>query len=907
MSSISTARNERLSAFPRRDIGPRNPFVPFGPDAVEQSIVRRFDRVAAEHPNRLAVKHGKERYSYDAFNRAANRLARAILAELGEAEEPVAVFLEHGIAPILAIYAILKAGKFYVPLDPAYPRARTAYMLADSQVRLVLTDTRNLPVAKELADEADGSFRSLAIDRLDDRLSDENIGLYVAPTSLAAILYTSGSTGQPKGVTYAHRNLLNAVRIATNGCHFCSEDRLSLLASCSFGASVTDLFPTLLNGAAVLPFDLKKEGLSRLVEWVAEEEITVFHSVPTTFRHFVNSLDGAQRFPHLRLIKLGGDTVGARDIELFGKPHFREDCILRISLAMSETASVVARVFLDKSCAIPDGELLAGYPIDGTEILLLNDEGKEVAQGEAGEITVRSRFLSPGYWRRPDLTAKKFRADPKGDGLRVYHTGDLGRFTPEGCLLHLGRMDFQVKVRGHRIDTGEVEKTLLALESVKEAIVVGTENPAGEICLVAYIIGHDGLPPAVGALRRRVAQILPAYMVPAAFVTMESLPLTAHRKVDRKSLPPPDWSAARDGEPLAPRDDLERVLAQIWRNVLNIAEIGVEDNFFDLGGDSLQVVRMFLEIERKLGKSLPLATLVEAPTVAQLAEALRQTPASHWPSLVPIQPEGTKRPFFCVHTLDGDVVSYADLARHLGFNRPFYGLRSQGLNGGREPFVRIEEMATHYIEEMRAVQKEGPYLLGGMCMGGAVAFEMAQQLTAQGQEVDLVAMFDTPCPPFSYGRHIRFTADRFYRRLKGKLLYVWRRPIRHLRNLARLRLVEWPSYFQDKLRIAKELTVETSSPRAQLLRSGRVIDAYRVKVDEANQAAMRNYVPRAYRGHILMFLAAEEGGADRRKAWSKYAAGGFETEVLPGDHHDVLRAPAVRFLAAKLKASFVVG
>ena len=443
-------------AVQSRRIHPTNAFIPFPRAAVEQSIPARFEQQVSRYPDRPAVKTGSQTLTYAELNRAANRVARAILAQRTRAAEPIALLLEHGAPMIVGILGVLKAGKIYVPLDPAYPRERTTYMLEDAQAPLIVTDHRHLALARELAQPARDVMN---IDALDSKVDDDNVGLAIPPDTLAYILYTSGSTGQPKGVVQNHRNVLHNMMKYTNGAHICAADRLSLLVSYSFSGAVTNTFSALLNGATLFPYSINEKGLTSLADWLVQEDITLYQSVATVFRHFLDTLKGEEAFPNLRLIDLFGEAVTVRDVERY-KAHFPPHCLLQHRMAATEM-SVIRLYFIDKETPISGSVVPVGYAVDDTEVLVLGEAGDPVRPNQTGEIVIKSRYLAPGYWRRPELTQAAFLPSPDGDGERLYRTGDLGCMLPDGCLMHLGRKDFQVKIRGHRIEVGEIELALL--------------------------------------------------------------------------------------------------------------------------------------------------------------------------------------------------------------------------------------------------------------------------------------------------------------------------------------------------------------------------------------------------------------------------------------------------------------
>jgi amino acid adenylation domain-containing protein len=614
---------ERQQAIRATCVHPTGTFIAFAPEAIEQSIPNRFEQQVACHPERLAVKSRHQTLTYAALNQMANRVARAIQARCGVGEEPIGLLFEQGAPVIAALLGVLKAGKFYVPLDPSYPPARLTHMLEDSQPRLIVTHTQHLSLAETLARHGP---QVLNIDGIDAGLSDENLGLSLSPDTLAYLLYTSGSTGTPKGVLQNHRNVLHMIKNECNGFHLCADDRLSLLYSPSVVSAARNTFDALLNGASVFPFNLREDGLAGLAGWLIQEEITIYKSVATVFRHFAGTLTGEERFPNLRLIFLGSETVYKRDVELY-RQHFSPSCLFVVSLSATEITQF-REYFVDKEVPIPDGVVPVGYPEEGLQVLLLDEAGREVEVDAVGQIAVKSRYLSLGYWRRPDLNQARFLPDPSGGGEHVYLTGDLGRMHGDGCLVHVGREDFQVKIRGNRVEVGEIETALLDHHGVKEAVVVPREDQADETRLVAYVVPAQAATPTIGDLRRLLQARLPDYMVPSAFVLLDALPLTPNGKVDRRALPAPDQARpSLDDTFVAPRTPVEEGLAAIWAQALGVEQVGIHDNFFDLGGHSLLATQVMSRLRNTFQVELPLRSLFDAPTVAGLALAVSRCQA----------------------------------------------------------------------------------------------------------------------------------------------------------------------------------------------------------------------------------------------------------------------------------------
>ncbi|HEV3468926.1 MAG TPA: non-ribosomal peptide synthetase [Pyrinomonadaceae bacterium] len=594
---------------------PAGDFERFEPREVEQSVARRFESRAARYPGRVAVKTRSHRLTYADLNAEANRVARAVLERAGGgAAGPVALLLEKGAPAVAAMLGVLKAGLPQAALDPSFPRARLAALLEDLGSGLVVTDARGLALATELAGAGRGV---LNVDEIGAGAPADNLSLDIAPGALAFVIYTSGSTGEPKGVCLEQRTLLHRVLRQTNSFRIRAEDRLSHLASFGTGQGLLNIFCALLNGAGLYPLDVRAEGLAGLAAWLADEEITIYRSSASVFRYFTDTLSGRERFPALRLARLSSEQVTRRDIELC-KKHFPAGCVFVNGLSTSETG-IVREFFMDAGTLIEGNSVPVGYPVEGMSVRLLGEAGGEVPPGEVGEIAVTSRHLSPGYWRRPELTRSAFREDPAGGG-RVYLTGDMGRMLPGGLLLHVGRKDFQLKVRGHRVEVGEAEAALLGCAGVKEAVVAARADARGETRLVAYLVAERGASLNTDALRRSLRETLPEYMLPSAFEVLDALPLTPSGKVNRLALPassPTTRRAATDY--VAPRTEAERVLAEIWAEVLGLERVGVGEDFFDAGGHSLLATRVVSRINTTFRIELPLRAVFESPTVAALA------------------------------------------------------------------------------------------------------------------------------------------------------------------------------------------------------------------------------------------------------------------------------------------------
>ena len=940
---------DKKRAFNR--VQPRNSFIEFRKEEIEQSITERFASQVEKYPKHLAIKSKHYEWTYERLHDSVDRITRSLVSARGIGEERVALLFEHDAPMIAGMLGALRAGKAYVPLDPHHPDGRLAQVIQDSQATVILTNNRNLALAERLlwsavAERSDdtaldlsarkvskapsplrcaGALQIINIDALDRNSARVDLPA-INPDSLAYILYTSGSTGQPKGVMQNHRNVLHYIRVYTNNLHLNANDRLTLFSSYCFDASVMDIYGALLNGGTLYPIDIREDGLVELAEHLIAEKITVYHSTPTVYRYFINALSEGRKlqFPDLRLVVLGGEKVNRTDVESY-RQHFADDCLFVNGLGPTE-ATVSLQNFIDKQAKICGDSVPVGFPVDDTEVLLLNKAGKPAEV--FGEIAIKSAHVALGYWRNSEATANAFgsnltlsedigRSPTVREGssrrptvtaspqVRIYRTGDLGRRLPDGNISFIGRKDLQIKIRGFRVELGEIESAIAQHPSVSEGVVVAHEIGADDKRLTAYIVmqkttpSPDGTGAVAADLREFLKQKLPEYMVPSAFVTLDALPLTASGKLNRRALPSPaDFDANRNGAPVAkPQTPLEQTLAGICAELLNAKTVGLNDNFFELGGHSLLAVRLFALIEKRLGKRLPLATLFQSPTVAALAATIEKDWTPKFSSLVAINPSGSKPPFFCVHALGGNVLEYYDLARHLGQDQPFYGLQSRGLNENLSPDTRVEEMAAHYIKEMREVQPEGPYFIGGRSLGGMVAFEMAQQLRAQGQAIGLLALLDTY--PSGYAKLFRDEAT-----LPATLRRAAKRTKAHVANIQGLSVNDGLAYVVDKARFAPRKL------KSQVWR--RVYSSYEKldrplpqtfrDVKEFNSLAVREYAPQIYDGRVTLFWASGDlrTSIDLVAGWRALAGGGIEVHEIPGSHLDIVKEPHVQELAEKL-------
>lgn len=825
------------------------------------SIPARFAQVASRHAKRIAISTPDTEWAYAELDQRSNVLARAIVNRTGSTSEPVALLMDHTPPLIAAILGVLKAGRIYVALDPAEPEAQLVARLNDSRARFLLTDRPNAARARSLASAP------LHVEEIDDFMAAPSASVELCEVPLDAgawLVYTSGSFGVPKGVWQSHRGVVHHADVYAELIHVSPDDRFSLLTSCALAASATPLFGALLSGATLCPFHVRSQGVERLRDWLHQQRITVYHSVPTVFRHLLRTPSANRCLGSLRFVRLGGEPVLRTDVESYRR-HCPPGCRLMHALSSTETG-LLSALIIDHQTTLPGRRVPVGRAVRGVALGLVDEDGKPITGDRPGRISARSAHLAQGYWLRPDSTAEAFRPDPGDPRQRVFVSGDVGQFLPDGSLEHMGRVDQQVKIRGHRVELTEVEAALRATDLADEAAVMAHDYASGERRLVAYVVPRVGVDASPQACRRALRTSLPDHKVPDDFVVLARLPQTGGGKVDRQALLPPFPSVPRAHSRQSPRDWFEKQLAEIWEEALGVARVGRSDDFFDLGGTSVQSLQVLTRVEDIFNLTLPTSALVEHSTLEQLAAVLAGRAVSSSASpLVLLRPSPHGRPLFLVHGGRGDVAMFGQLARRLP-NRPIYGLQAVGLDGGHWPLMSVRAMARRYLRDVLAKDPIGPWLLVGACMGGLTALQMAQLLSEQGRSVGLLGMVDTdhPAAGAALAPSVRRLADE-------------------MRDL--LRIVRW-----------------SAAHAGGIGRTGRWLPAYRRFVYHMNVRARRTYRPVPYPGTITLFLASDAAysGEDLRAKMS-CCARETRTIAISGQKGRLFAQPAVNELARNLQ------
>jgi amino acid adenylation domain-containing protein len=886
------------------------------PDVVyppaDRLVHQLFAAQTGQNPQATAVLFEDTHLTYGELNRRANQLAH-YLQQVGVGPETVVgLFIERSPEVVVAMLAIFKAGGVYLPLDRDYPMERLAYMLADSGAQFLLTQSElaaQLPTVEHIIclDEAWGGVIA--------HQPTWELETAVSPNNLAYIIYTSGSTGQPKGVMIEHAALAAHCQNSWRDYALTAEDVVLQFASFSFDTAMEQILTPLIAGSQLVLRGRDLWHSHDLQRKIDELGITVAN-LPTAYWHQLAQFwydaepDKRERYRSLRLMIVGGEAMSVESLRMWQATRPSSERLLN-AYGPTETTvtSTLFEVPLPFVSPSDHASVPIGRPIGDRQLFVLDQQGQPVPVGVAGELYIGGAHLARGYINRPELTAEKFVPNPfsQQPGERLYRTGDLVRYQPDGNLAFLGRIDHQVKVRGFRIELGEVEVALRQHTAVQDALVLVQENGSGAR-LVAYVVG-DGT--KMGDLRPFLSQSLPSYMIPAAFVPLDSFPQTPNGKIDRKALPPPDGHLNGTAAAVytVPQDALESQLAEIWQSVLKLPAISIDANYFELGGHSLQAVTLFAAIEKRLNLRLPVALLFEAPTIGQLAAVIRQRgEVPQWSSLVPIQPLGSKTPFFCVHGGAGHVIHYYDLARLLGMERPFYGVQPKmEAFTHQSTYKTVEEMAAHYLQEIKMVQPEGPYLLGGFCFGGIVAYEMAQQLVQTGDEVSLLAFIDPSTPE----NKPEITTAPLPKKLMGTLARQ-RSKLAQLGFMARIEYLYsvgkfvatayWEQVYWGWLR-------QSRKGRSQLLQKyinwrqsvpSFFSDFYFMNMVAA--PATEAYRPSRFPGKAVLFYSTlESGEEDNSLGWSDLPEEGLEMYAVESTHLGILKRPSIDHVAEILK------
>ena len=850
----------------------------------EQCIHQIFEQQVEKNPNSIALEFADEKLSYADLNGRANQLAH-YLRKLGVGPDTiVALCVERSAEMFIAILGILKAGGAYLPLDPAYPRDRLAFMMEDAGTRVLLTHEHvrsTLPAQSAQTIFLDRDWKEIA------RESTGNLASKTTAENLAYVMYTSGSTGKPKGVAVPHRSVVRLVQ-NTNYARFGPDEVFLQFATLSFDASTFEIWGSLLNGAKLVVMPPGLGSLAKVGEAIRRNGVTTLWLTAGLFHQMVET--ELESLRGVRQLIAGGNVLSVPHVEQAAREL--HGCQFINGYGPTENTTF--------TCCYPvkpqtqfTATVPIGFPISNTQVYILDDELAPVPIGVVGELYTGGTGLALGYLNDPALTAEKFIPHPfsKQPGARLYRTGDLARYRADGRIEFLGRMDHQVKLRGYRIELGEIETAIKEHSAVKNAVVMLRQSDHGDKQLVAYIVANSNHPEfhnkvMASELKALLKKTLPDYMVPAYFVLLEKLPLMESGKIDLRALPPPNGMRPDlEDTHVAPRDDLERRLVFVFEKVLGVQSVGIRDNFFDLGGHSMLAVPLVSEIEKEFGQRIPLVSFFQGANVEFLASLLRQDVRSlSWPTVVEIQKGGQGVPLFCVSNPNVNALGYRTLARYLDPNQPVFGLQSQYPEDldGEYSQEAVDQMATEYLEALRSVRPTGPYQFIGLCRGAHIAYEMSRRLQQEGEQVALLGILDTWVAENTY--NIFFYLDHYARRLAWLTQLGFKNQLTFIRKKARGVLVTFGGKISTRER--EDGTKRKRNPLHEVYFPG------------------PDFIPRTYNGRIAVFRARQQPRQRIRDAslgWGKLALGGADVHFISGGHTSVLKEPYVQTLATELK------
>jgi len=877
LESIGVDPDQRLSELPLLTESEQRELLVASNDTrvkfpTRQCIHQLFEAQVEKTPNAIALLCGNEQLTYHELNARANQLAHYLQGLGVGPEDRVGVCLRRTPALLIAILGTLKAGGAYMPLDPAYPRGRLEFIVQDAGAAVLLTQNelvQSIPQADSRVVCVDSEWQVIA------REDQSNPVSTVAPQNLGCVLYTSGSTGVPKGVSIQHSSTVTFLHWAIST--FAKQDLATVLASTSicFDLSVFEIFAPLCSGGKVMIV----ENALQLPD-LAAADVTLVNTVPSAMAELVR-VRGIP--PSVRTINLAGEPLSNSLVQEI----YQQDSVRQVLNLYGPSEDTTYSTFV----RVPKGataEPSIGRPIANTQVYLLDRFSQMVPVGIPGELHLGGAGLARGYLNRASLTAEKFVPNPfsRELGARLYKTGDLARYQPDGTIQFLGRMDHQVKLRGYRIELGEIEAILKEHRAVQDAVVT-VRDSEGNKALVGYVVvdsndsasRDDNL---VAELKSFLKKKLPDYMVPAYFVELDQLPLTPNGKIDRKALPAPGPQPTGSSIISRPPTDIEFALTVIWERILNVRPIGLADNFFELGGHSLLAVRLMAEIEEEFQQRVPLVSLFQSATIEGLAGILQQGVGSiSWPIAVKLQRGGSKPPLFCVSHPGVNALGYRSLTRYLDPEQTVYGLQAQYPEDlrGEHSNKAVDELATEYLEAIREMQPHGPYQLAGMCRGAHIAFEIARRLHNQGESVALVGIFDTWVMENTYNR-LLFLAEYYFRRLTSLL-------------------VQSSQLGFSKGKTRTKGTVSDAAPtRPQNGSAHQKNPMYEVYFPGPD------FAPKTYPGNVTVFRAKRQPLnriRDSQLGWGRLAGGVVDVHIIPGKHGNLLREPNVQGLAEELK------
>lgn len=848
----------------------------------DTTVCHLFEQQVAKTPHSIALVCQEEQMTYQELNERANQLAHCLIKKGITEETPIGICVERSFDLVIGILGILKAGGAYVPFEPTLPKERIEYILSNCQAKIILSqsflwDEKNTI----LPQKCDIVF----LDQLLSVLSQEkksNVNL-AKPNQLIYIIYTSGSTGEPKGVLIEHRNVSRLFFSTENIYHFNSNDIWTLFHAFHFDFSVWEMWGALLYGGKliVISKSLTKE-LEEFYHLLINEKVTILNLTPSVFYKLIKIDERYKKKLSLRNIILGGESLSFKALTSWFQHHEDKQPTIVNMYGITETTIFSTYYIVTKDISINSQQSIIGKPLADRPMYILNSEQSPVSVNEPGEIYTSGGGIARGYLNNKQMTEDRFLINPFRSALdpseRIYKTGDMGRWLPDGTIEYIGRTDDQIKIRGFRVELGEIQSQIERFPGIEQAIVIAQANELNEKKLIGYFLEIPGIRVDINLLREFLESFLPYYMIPSLFVCISEVPLTSNGKVDKHRLPDPNKSQLIRSNYIPPQTQEEKQIAAIWSQILHVSPIGIYDNFFELGGDSLSSLEVIAQIRIKCGVDVPLQIFLKHNTLTKLASIISSlspetghsfpveknySKKSYLPScLVPLQTKGKKTPLFLIHPVGGTVFWYIPIAKYLDNDYPLYGIQDPGIELGNIPFNSIQEMASFYIREIQTIQPHGPYFIGGASAGANTSIEIAYQLQAKGEQVAFIALLDgfAPLPNSTLN----------YEAIE--------------KNMYNKYIATQEQFFGKNIKEAEHLL---------LLQKNRL-------------NLLANYYPPILNNKLTLFKAKDNSSGLFHSLdaplnhWENYSTRSIELHMVPGNHETMFQYPYALLLADKL-------